>query len=132
MMVRIEDMDRNYNTSNFMELKECITILLTEYKEEQNRSREAIIEDYFRSAREGNQEARDTIKEAAIDIPAIYDSIVEDYEQEKICHTNYESIDELIDSAENMARAFDSVNDALDSIKAYVDDIYSEIFDYVN
>lgn len=132
MMVRIEDMDRNYNTSNFMELKECITTLLTEYKEEQNRSREAIIEDYFRSARDGNQEARDTIKEAAINIPVIYDSIVEDYEQEKLCNTNYESIDELIDSAENMARAFDSVNDALDSIKSYVDNIDSEIYDYVN
>lgn len=132
MMVRIEDMDRNYNTSNFMELKECITTLLTEYKEEQNRSREAIIEDYFRSAREGNQEARDTIEDAARDIPEIYDSIVEGYEQEKMCHTNYESIDELIDSAENMARAFDSVNDALDSIKSYVDVIDSEIYDYVN
>lgn len=131
-MVRIEDMDRNYNTSNFMELKECITTLLQEYKEEQNRSREAIIEDYFRSAREGNQEARDTIKEAAINIPAIYDSIVEDYEMEKLGCTNYESIDDLIDSAENMARAFDSVKNALDSIKSYVDDIDTEICDYVN
>lgn len=132
MMVRIEDMDRNYNTSNFMELKECITTLLQEYEDRQSSSRESIIEDYFRSAREGNQEARDTIKEAAINIPVIYDSIVEDYEQEKLCNTNYESIDELIDSAENMARAFDSVNDALDSIKSYVEDIDSEIYDYVN
>ena len=132
MMVRIEDMDRNYNTSNFMELKECITTLLTEYKEEQNRSREVIIEDFFKLAREGNQEARDTIKEAAINIPAIYDDIIEDYVMEKLCCTNYESIDDLIDSAENMARAFDSVKNALDSIKSYAEDIDSEIYDYVN
>ena len=132
MMVRIEDMDRNYNTSNFMELKECITTLLQEYEDKQSSSKESIIEDYFRSAREGNQEARDTIENAARDISAIYDSITEGYEQEKICYTKYESIDDLIDSAENMARAFNSVNDALDSIKSYVEDIDSEIYDYVN
>ena len=132
MMVRIEDMDRNYNTSNFMELKECITTLLQEYEDKQSSSKESIIEEYFRSAREGNQEARDTIKEAALNIPAIYDDIIEDYEQEKLGCTNYESIDDLIDSAENMARAFDSVKNALDSIKSYAEDIDSEIYDYVN
>ena len=130
-MVRIEDMDRNYNTSNFQELKECITTLLQEYEDKQSSSKESIIEDYFRSARDGNQEARNTIENAARDIPAIYDSITEGYEQEKICYTKYESIDDLIDSAENMVRAFDSIKDALDGIESYVEDIDSEIYDYV-